>query len=458
MEDAGGRRKVAACERQNVVVSFSYTSLMSLGFSKRLDRGRRYLLNFADTLDLQTALSFRAQWSLALLLFFLLPTRRLSLFVHPNFYAEDAQVWFSQAYSGGWLHSLTLPDSGYLSTLQRLLTGFALIVPFHLAPLVDAIVGLIVQILPVPILLSERCRNWSPLSVRCIFAGLYALFPNGSEIHVVLTNSQWYFALALVLLAFAEQPKTLFGKVADIAFFLLAGICGPFGILLIPVMLLRLSMRLNTWAVVQVVCLAGGSLVQAIVMLQGSSRYHAFLGATLERFLHILGGEVFIASMIGGHHQLIYLPAIATLIASVFGFAVIVYCFCFAPIPLRLFMTFAGVMLAVSLRVPLIGGPKPLWVLLIEDPICRYWFIPGLSFLWGCAWCARLAPSYFMRKSGQAVLLLTCLGVLISWPYKNFTDDHFPAHAREFEVAMPGTHIRIPIYPDKGRYVDLVKH
>ena len=183
----------------------------------------------ANSLDRHGVIAAKYHWLIFLCLLLLLPTRRLGLFLHPNFYDEDAQVWFAQAYSGGWLHSLAVPEAGYLNTLQRVLTGAALVVPFHLAPLTDAVMGLIVQVLPVPVLLSSRCRSWSPLSTRFVFAGLYALFPNAMEIHVVLTNSQWHLAPLLLLLAFAEPPVTPAGRMADVTFFLFAGFCGPFG-------------------------------------------------------------------------------------------------------------------------------------------------------------------------------------------------------------------------------------
>lgn len=431
---------------------------MSQGLSEAVHAGRRRLLKFADALDLQEALSPRVQWLLCFLLLVILPTRRPGLFLHANFYAEDGNVWYAQAYSGGWLHSLTLPQAGYLQTLQRLLTGFALLVPFHLAPIVDAIAGLLFQVLPVSILLSRRCRNWSPLSVRCLFAGLYAFFPNGSETHVVLTNSQWHLALMLPLLAFAEPPKTRLGKIVDLLFFLFAGFCGPFGILLIPVMFLFwVCVRSRTWVVMEAGCVAGGSLIQLYELFHGPARYHAYLGATLSRFLHIVGAEVILGSIIGGHHQIIHTPAVLIGLALVIGTLFLVYCLLFSPLSLRLFLLYAALMLGVALHDPLVSGPKPLWDLLIDDVICRYWFMPGLAFLWGAAWCARCAPSPFMRHAGEIIVILTCLGSCISWRYKPFQDLNFPVHAREFDSAPVGTSVRIPIYPGDGHVLILVK-
>ena len=81
-----------------------------------------------------------ASFATALLLIFL---RDPSLFTRPQFWAEDGSFWYAQAYNGGWLHSLTIPDGGYLNTLQRLSAGLALVVPFRWAPLPMVLVGLL---------------------------------------------------------------------------------------------------------------------------------------------------------------------------------------------------------------------------------------------------------------------------------------------------------------------------
>ena len=99
------------------------------------------------------------------------------LLTHAQFYAEDGTIWFAQAYNGGWLHSLTLPQAGYLNTMPRLAAGLALLVPLPWAPLVMVIVGMTGQALPVPILLSPRSRNLASLPTRMLLAALYVALP-----------------------------------------------------------------------------------------------------------------------------------------------------------------------------------------------------------------------------------------------------------------------------------------
>ncbi len=162
-------------------------------------------------------------------------SRDPSLFTHPQFYAEDGVAWYAQAYNLGWLHSLTLPHGGYLCTVQRLGAGLTVGLPLLWAPLPMMIVGLLMQALPVPILLSSRCRNWATLPMRLAFAAAYVAIPNATEVHVVLTNSQWHLAIVIALLAFATAATTWPWRIFDIGILLLGALQpGRLLFLLIP--------------------------------------------------------------------------------------------------------------------------------------------------------------------------------------------------------------------------------
>ena len=151
-----------------------------------------------------------------------------SLLTHAQFYAEDGMMWFAQAYNLGWLHSLFLPQAGYLNIAPRLGSGLALLLPLRWAPLVMVTVSLFIQALPVPILLSSRCRNWASLPTRMLLAFLYIALPSSREIHLGITNAQWHLALAAALVAFASSPRTWRGRFFDIVLLLVAGFTGPY--------------------------------------------------------------------------------------------------------------------------------------------------------------------------------------------------------------------------------------
>lgn len=375
--------------------------------------------------------------------------RNPSLFTRPQFWAEDGSYWFAQAYNGGWLHSLTQPLGGYLNTLQRIGAGLALLVPFRWAPLVMNLEGLFMQALPVPILLSSRCRNWAPLNLRLMFAIVYIAIPNAREIHVVCTNCHWHLALAELFLAFAEPPHTLPGRVFDVAIFLLGSVCGPFMVLLLPLLGVYWWVRRRRWSLVIFGVLLAGSAVQFSLMMHfKEARHHLYLGASVAKFIRMLGGDVFIAMLRGSVAYGFYKPFLICLVAAIVGLGLIAYCFRSTTLELRLFLIYCFVVLAAGLRSPLTPVVNvPLWTLVLSSASLRYWFLPGLAFLFAILWCASFARSRIVRITSFVLIAVLCTGIVQDWRLKPLANLNFPAYAAIFQTATPGTHVIIPLNP-----------
>lgn len=392
---------------------------------------------------------------LALLAIF---SREPSLFTRPQFWAEDGSYWFAQAYNGGWLHSLTQPLGGYLNTLQRIGAGLALVVPFRWAPLVMNLEGLFLQALPVVILLSSRCRNWAPLSLRLLFAIVYVAIPNAREIHVVCTNCHWHLALAELFLAFAEPPRTTVGRIFDVAMFLLGSICGPFMVLLLPLLAIYWWLRRRPWTAVILGVLLAGSAVQFSLMTHfKEARHHLYLGASVAKFIRMLGGDIFIGMLRGSVAYGFYKPFIVSLVAAIVGLVLIAYCLRFSSVEVRLFFTYCFLVLATSLRSPLTPVLNlPLWTLLLSTASLRYWFFPGLAFLFAILWCARFARSRIVRGTAFVLIAVLCTGIVQDWRLPPLINLNFPAYAAAFDSAQPGTRVVIPLNP-KGWQMGLIK-
>src|SRR5690349_287591 len=106
----------------------------------------------------------------ALLLSFLVAalavvSRRPDALLNPQFFAEDGNIWFADAYNQGWLRALAMTHTGYFQTLPRLGAALALAVPLQHAPLVMNLIGLLLQVAPAIFLLSRRASNWAPLRI-----------------------------------------------------------------------------------------------------------------------------------------------------------------------------------------------------------------------------------------------------------------------------------------------------
>lgn len=424
-----------------------------------LQRARLYLGACRRRIDARDGLGYGWLALASFLALLAIVSRQPSLFTHPQFWAEDGKVWYAQAYNTGWLHSLTQPLGGYLNTLQRLGAGAALLVPFRWAPLVMSMEGLLMQALPVPILLSARCRNWAPLSVRLLFAVAYIGIPNVREIHVVCTNCHWHLAVAELFLAFAAAPRSLFGRIFDVATFLLGSVCGPFMVLLLPFLAIFWWFRRQRWSLVIIAVLAAGSAVQFSLMSHfKEARHHLYLGASVGKLIRMLGGDVFIAAVRGSFAYGFYERFWICLVAAVVGLALIAYCFRFSRLEVRLFLLYCFALLAASLRSPLTPiVPVPLWDFILGTGGLRYWFFPSLAFLFAVLWCATLARSRVMRLAGIGLALILCVGIVQGWRIPPLADFHFAQYAAEFEAAPPGTHVFIPLNPSAEWLMELVK-
>jgi hypothetical protein len=420
------------------------------------DSARFYLNRQAEVLAGCDGLSVGRQFGVFALVLIALFSRCPRMLTHAQFYAEDGTVWFTQAYNDGWLRSLVLPQAGYLNLMPRLGAGLALLFPLQWAPLVMATVGLLIQSVPVPILLSARARNWAPLPTRMLLAVIYVAIPNAREIHVVLTNAQWHLALAAALVAFSSSPRTWRGRLFDGVLLLTSALSGPFSLILAPLVLLFWWLRRQPWNLMGFALTGIGALTQIVVLLHSSHRVQGPLGATPEAFLRMLGGNIVACAILGGYSFGRLAPMILIVPAALAGLAIYLYCLRFANLEWKLFLVYCAGLYAASLRSPLAVGSMPAWELLVTDVSGRYWFFPMLAFVWSAVWCALYGRDHLFKIAGTCTLLFMSVGIARDWRYKAFPDDHFAVAVQHVQQAKPGEHVIIPVVPE-GWHMELVK-
>lgn len=163
----------------------------------------------------------------------------------PQFYGEDGSLFFQESYNGGFLAALARPTAGYLNTLPRLMADAALLAPLGRAPLVVAVLALLVQMLPVFYLLSKRAAAILPsFSGRAVAALLYVILPNSDEVYITGTNAQWHLMLVGAMILLLPPPGGRLGRAAETALVLIFAFTGPGSLLLLPVALYLLWRRL----------------------------------------------------------------------------------------------------------------------------------------------------------------------------------------------------------------------
>jgi hypothetical protein len=405
------------------------------------------------------------QAAVFLISFLVLFSHRPDAILNAQFYAEDGARFYADAYEFGW-RCLLMPYGGYLSTLLRLIGLLTQLVPFGLAPLLMNLCALAIQILPVNLFLSARFRA-IPYNVRVFGSLLYLALPNAFEIHANTTNIQWHLALLALLVLLSEAEAAKAWRYFDYAVLSFALVDGPLGILLIPVAAVLLWLRRDRRTAASLWVMIPFAALQSLFILFSNSRRPAPNGASLERLTGILGGQIFLSSVLGvrtfaqvflfGDRRLLFSVEAAAMIA---GLVLVVYGFRSAPFELRLFILFAAGVLILALSHPL-AGPEtnfPQWQYLqIPGRSSRYYFFPILAFYASLFWLASPGVSKGVRYVAFAFLLLLPIGVYRDWRYPRFADLHFQSYAATFEQATVGDQVTIPINPI-GWEMQLVKH
>lgn len=153
----------------------------------------------------------------------------------PQFWAEDAVVFWVQQYEHGVLRSLLVPSAGYLHAMPRLIAAFTDLLPYPMHPaafvagaaIVTGWTAATIATLALPL----------PLAASLGVAALLAV--PGGETLANPTNVQWIMAPALPLIAAAASPAGRLARANQLAFVALSGLSGPFSILMIPIWLWR---------------------------------------------------------------------------------------------------------------------------------------------------------------------------------------------------------------------------
>jgi hypothetical protein len=390
-------------------------------------------------------------FSIAFLILFL---RRPDAILNAQFYSEDGIYWYADAYHFGW-HCLLMPLGGYLNSLSRLIGMFSLLFPFAQAPLAMNLCAIVAGILPIHIFLSFRF-NSIPFNLRLLGSLLYLALPNSFELHATTTNIQWHLALAGCLILLGSPKSGRVWRVFDFLLLTLVVLDGPLGILLIPVALALRWLRKDRRYDLALAALVPGALIQFLFLFVAAPRRSAPNGASIERFIHIVGGQVFLSSLLGVRTliQLFHAQSllIIDVIAMLIGLAVLGYAFRRGPMELKLFLLFAAAVFGLGLLHPLAttDGNHVQWEQL-QVPGCgnRYYFFPMLAFLVSLFWMVSTSPvsSKVSRCVAMALLFLLPIGMVRDWQYRPFDNLHFQEIAADFQRAPSGTQFVIPLNP-----------
>lgn len=376
-----------------------------------------------------------------------LVTRRLDAFTNPQFWAEDGTVWYAQAYNLGGLHALLIPYGGYYQTVSRLVAAVAVLVPVSWGPAITNGAGFVIQLLPLFFLLAGRLDHLvSTWRARLLLVVLYVGVPFSQEVYVNLTNSQWHLALLAVMVALAAQPRTWAWRAFDIAVIVLSGLTGPFVIILLPVLLLRLVLRREPF-IATLTALSGLCALLQGLSLISHGRPGSSAGFDPKLIAVWVGGQVGAGTFLGERlyrsaSSLPHWSAVVALIAV--GVAALwVWAIWRGPLEMRMLALWGALLIAAVF----IAGEESRAEILIAGPGNRYRTLPGLVL-------SALLLSLFQRGRGwvkviPGILIATTLLIAtpLDWIYPPFHDYQFQRQAVLFERSPPGTAMRFQLNP-----------
>jgi hypothetical protein len=400
--------------------------------------------------------------------FGIIVSRRPDAILNAQFWAEDGQRWYADAYQFG-IRCLLIPDElgGYFHSVSRLSALTALIFPFSMAPLVMNLFAIAIQILPASIFLSSRFSNIA-LWKRLVAAFVYFALPNTYEVNANTTTIQWHLGLLACMVLLAPSARNWKWQVFDGVVLVLISLDSPVGVVLLPVAAVVWWMRRSRGSAISLAMLLPGALIQGLTVLFSHARPVAENGANLHRLIRILGGQIFLSSLLGNmtllHMTWRHFPNYVftrVTIAFVVGLAILFHALRYAPAEVKLFILFGFAVLSLSLAHPIPGlAPQPQWELLaFPGHGNRYYFLPSISFLVALAWIAN-SGSKIPHRIAAVLLLMLPLGIVRDWRYPDFADLHFQEYAAKFEAAPPGATIAIPLNPVNLAHwtLELTKH
>ncbi|ABI61639.1 Glucosyltransferase [Granulibacter bethesdensis CGDNIH1] len=378
---------------------------------------------------------------------------------HATLWAEDG-IWYQNAYQHGW-SSLLLPHVGYLQTASRIVALLAQSLPLGDVPVFFAVIALLIQAAPAIYVTSSRFAPLVPdWRIRFLLGGFMITMPYGFEEFVILTNTQWHLALLGFLIVISPATATTRGAIWESFCLAIAGLSGPFSILLTPFAVYERWQRKDTAAQRRLIIMGASALIQLgfLMVFHHTRTLPAPLGASVSGFFKIVSLQVFVGGLAGfnGATWISRQPwwADSTLlpfIVTVSGMFLLAVAAKTGSSAFRKLLVFAALMLTVAMISPLAAKVEPQWQALARPGIGgRYYMMPILAWFTALLVVTLQAKIRSIRLVGMLLLSTTLFGIVMDWHYPDMlvvSPAGFSDSVARFQNAAPGKVISFPIRP-----------
>lgn len=356
----------------------------------------------------------------------------------PQLWAEDGSIFLNDMAQYG-AASLLRPYQGYLHLIPRLTAWIAAqTADVRWWPLMYNLGALLVAAAVLFRLTSPRLA----VTHRRLLILAFALVAQSGEVLFNITNAQWLAAFLLMIQLWLTEPRSKLAAAADVALLILAGLTGPFVVLLLPLFAWQAWRQRNRYrlGVLAVVVACAGIQISYLLQAYGQTppptAFHFF------NYLGVLSARLVVWPFLGAH-LVAALPA-AALVGIGAAVAIPVLIWTVRDRHDRPFALEVLVILAILLAAATWRSRPDEWSLHDVSDGDRYFFIPRVLFVWLVVWLFDARP----RRLAVTLVALCLAGVATELPDHYIPappDYHWAAHCDPIRRGVPAT---IPTLPD----------
>ncbi len=357
----------------------------------------------------------------------LLVVRRSDVFATPQFWHEDAVIFLTQQRTHGFLDSLLTPYAGYLHAYPRLVAAVTNTLPLLWTPTLYLAGACLAWIVSAMVIATSPA--FVGIGSRLAAAVTLVAVPQGGEIFANLTNAQWPMAAALALLM--VEPAGARRLTWQAPFVVIAGLTGPFSLLIAPLCVWR-TWRRRTLPAPEALLLLTALIQGAVLTLSGSR-----LAST---------ADISIANVASG--LLLYVfPEFTGLKADSLGLtvaagirvAVTAICAALAISLLgrtrtnRPLLVGLAIFTFLSLLAGCLAGVTAGWIPSAFGEGQRYLYLPFVGFTW-CMLLATPSAPPRLRWMGISLLMIAAVHSLLHFQAPRYAAAPWPEVARRVEA------------------------
>lgn len=220
--------------------------------------------------------------------------RAPDILIQGRFWAEEGNIFYSNAYNMSPLHALFVVYGGYINLGASGATLIAryLYTPLEYAPYITTFIGLFFQLIPIYILLTAKDSWLAPFHVRILATLLLLLVPESSEISLQSLHIQYHLTLACTLIVFLDSDIK-YQRWFKLALLFFAPLCGLLPIVLIPLFFIQFIRERTQLRLEQLIALTFGGVIQLSFYLY-NIKYNIDLNSTtITRQGHMSFNELF---------------------------------------------------------------------------------------------------------------------------------------------------------------------